>query len=89
MRATEDDEPADWMWIDNAARELERMRAAAATHPHVQQFLALVDEALALNTHDREWLMERLSRSVEEDPESISPEVRAEIERRLRAAGLE
>ncbi len=74
--------------IDDAARELDEMRAAVDTHPHIRPFLALVDEALALKIDEREWLMERLIRSVEADPESISPELQAEIERRLRSAGL-
>ena len=77
------DEPADWMWIDDAARELEEMRGDAAAHPHVQPFLALVDEALRLSRDNRRWLMEKLAESVAADPESISPELRAEIERRI------
>ena len=81
-------EPADWTWIDEATRELERMRADATIYPHVQPFLALVDDALALDTAERQNLMEKLVASIEEDPESISPELLAEIERRLRDADL-
>jgi hypothetical protein len=77
------DEPADWIWIDDASRELERMRDAAATYPHVQPFLALVDEALSLSHDDRRQLMEKLVESIEADPESISPELLTEIERRI------
>jgi putative addiction module component (TIGR02574 family) len=81
------DEPADWEWIDEAARELERMSAEVGSYPHVRPFLALVDEALTLNMRERERLMERLVKSVEADPESLSPELRDEIDRRLRNAG--
>ena len=77
------DEPADWIWIDDAARELEQMRGDAATHPHVQSFLALVDEAFRLSRDNRRWLMEKLGESIAADPESISPELLAEIERRI------
>lgn len=77
------DEPADWVWIDDAARELEEMRDDAAANPHVQPFLALVEEALRLSHDNRRWLMEKLGESIAADPESLSPELLAEIERRI------
>ena len=77
------DEPVDWLWIDDAARELEKMRGEAAAYPHVQPFLALVDEALTLSHDNRRRLMEKLVESIAADPESISPELLTEVERRI------
>jgi hypothetical protein len=82
------EETADWVWIDDAARELAEMRSEVSNYPHVAPFLSLVDDALQLSHGDRQVLMEQLVESIARDPESISPQLRAEIDRRLSSMRL-